>query len=238
MTAQYQIIVQNLSSQPADFYAFQDQATFQNAGSPASIKSSCLAGSSLAPHATSGSQLKFSFDKQVYAGAIGIGANEAVTRFNARISLDTTESVGIQTSAAQPISLTPLEAGQKADNYSTMSLNPLGLSTPIEKQGLPDGYFGVEIPVYTPSPTPELFCGCATINQNGTIVLSSFVSPHPNSQLYCAPVAKYFVKVGDFEVGAVVPYDTSHAATCDFTLGYQVIKVVYNPDGTFTTTGS
>lgn len=221
-----------------DFYAFQKQASFENSGTPSNILSSCLAHGPLAPHQSSGAQLDFGFDTQTYVGAKSTIASSSTTTFNACLSLVSATNAVSQTSAAQPIDLTPSTPGKTVNNFSVMTISPLGLSAPQYQQDLGAGYFGVQIPSYSPLPAPELYCGCAAFNQDGSIALSSFIAPLPNSQVNCAPVATYYVKVGNFSVGQIITYDIAQSAECDFSLGYRTITAQYNPDGTFTTRGS
>lgn len=236
MASQYKIIIENQWSQDTDFYAFQQQAGFQNSGGGLTILSSCVACGPLAPHASSGAQLVFEFDQQTYAGAKStmFSVNEAA--FNVLISLADSVETAMQTSAAQPIDLTP--ATGQSNNSTTMTVSPLGLSSPAFQSGLDTGSFGIEVPPYTSMPTPELYCGCAAINQDGSIMLSSFIAPRPNSVVMCAPEPVFFVKVGDFGVGQSITYDTSNAARCDFTQGFTVISVTYTQNGSFTIAGS
>ena len=235
MTSQHQIIIQNLSKQTISFYAFQQQAGFTNSGAKQTVQSSSLATGPLAPHATSGSQLTFGFDTQIYAGAIEPETQAAVANFSVRISFSTNEMVVSQTSAIQPVDLTP--ATGQSNNHTVLSLNPLGLSAATYQTGPPPGSFGIQVPAFNPAPSPNLYCGSAAINQNGGVTLSSFVAPQPSSQLVCAPLPVYFVKTGSHAVGEVITYDTSQAAKCDFSQGYSVFSVAYNADGTFTTKG-
>ncbi|MEX0957293.1 MAG: hypothetical protein WDZ83_19020 [Rhizobiaceae bacterium] len=235
MTSQYQIIISNLSDQAIAFYAFQEQAAFTNSGVSPTILSSCLATGTLAPQASSGSQLDFGFDTQNYVGAISNIPSSSLVAFNASISQVGAKATSSATSAIQPIELTPAASGQ-ADNFSTMTISPLGLSAPRYQSGPRAGYFGVQVPSYSPAPSQELYCGCAAINQDGSITLSSFVAPLPNSQVDCATVAIYHVKVGSFPVGQVITYDTGLSAKCDFTTGVRSIAVDYHKDGSFSTT--
>lgn len=237
MVAQLQIIVQNLSSQSQYFYVFQQQAGFGNSGITPTILSTSLECAQLAP-SSFGTQLDIAFDTQIYAGALNTNVSAAMTAFNARISFVSTLAVTSQASAAQPIELMPAPSNGTANNCSTLMINPLGLSTPQNLSTLATGSFGVQIPPYTAKPTPELFCGCAVINQNGIITLSSFIAPAPNALFTCSPRPIYYVKIGSYPVGETIIYDTSQAAECDFSTGYQVITVTYNPNGTFTTSGS
>lgn len=236
MASQYQIIIQNLSRQNTEFYAFQKQASFANSGVPASILSSSLAYGPLASNEGSGAQLDFGFDTQNYVGAKSTIAS-STTKFNACISLASVSNAVSQTSAAQPIDLTTSRPGETVNNFSVMNVTPLGLSAPHYRSGLDAGYFGVQVPSYSPTSPPELYCGCAAINQDGSITLSSFLAPLPNSQVNVAPVATFYVKVGNFPVGQIITYDIAQSAECNFALGYRTITVKYNPDGTFTTKG-
>jgi|GEM_PF-3547983 len=236
MASQFKIIIQNQSSQTTSFFAFQKEAWFDDSGATPTILTSSLASGALAPHAASGAQLTFGFDKQVYAGAKSTMTSAAMVNFNALISLVSVASSTSQTSAAQPIELTP--ASGQSDNFTVMTISPLGLSAPAYQSGLQAGSFGIQVPTYSPAPTPELYCGCAVINQDGSITLSSFIAPMPGSQVDCAPLPVYFVKAGTYTVGEVITYDTTQAAKCDFTQGYSVINVTFNQDGSFTTSGS
>lgn len=237
MATQFKIIIRNLSSQAQDFYVFQQQAAFGYQAAPPGILTTCLACAALAP-ASYGAQLDFGFDTQVYAGALNTNASAGVTAFAVTIAPVNTLAITSQTSAAQPIDLTPSPPDSTANNCSSLTVNPLGLSAPQNLSSLAAGCFGVQVPPFTPKPAPELYCGSAVINQSGIIVLSSFIAPNPNALLTCAPAPVYFVKIGNYPVASVIAYDTTLAARCDFSTGYQVITVKYNPDGSFTTTGS
>jgi hypothetical protein len=238
MTSQYQIIVKNMSAKNMTFYAFQKQASFTNSGATLSILSSSLASGLLAPNSSSGAQLGFGFDTQIFVGAKSNISSSAAAVFNASISSVSAKNVSSEASATQPIDLTTSTPGETPNNFSVLTLNPLGLSSAHYQSGLDAGYFGIQVPSYSPAPSPTLYCGCAAINQDGSITLSSYIAPAPNSQVGCAPVATYYVKVGSVPVGQMITYETSQSAECDFTLGYRTVSVQYNNDGSFTTKGS
>lgn len=238
MAPQYQMIIKNMSGQDLFFYAYQQQAAFANSGATLSILSSSLAFGRLAPNDSSGAQLDFRFDAQNYVGAKSRIPSTSLATFNASISPAIAKNTTGETSAIQPIELTTSTPSESVDNYSVLTVCPLGLSSAHYQQDLDAGYFGVQVPSFSPSSLPELYCGCAAINQDGSVTLSSFISPLPNSQVYCAPVPTYYVKVGNVPVGQLITYGTEQSAKCDFTLGYRVINVNYENDGSFTTKGS
>ncbi|MBU4433768.1 MAG: hypothetical protein KKC14_05045 [Alphaproteobacteria bacterium] len=234
MTSKYKIIIKNLSSTTGNFYAFQAQASF--AGITTDIMSSSLAYGPLAPNASSGAQLNFSFDTQNYVGTTSNISPSNMEDFNARISLVNVSAATSQASAIQPIDLTTSTPSQVVENFSALTVSPLGLSAPTYQSGLQAGCFGVQIPPFSPSTSLDLYCGCASINQDGSIILSSFISPNPNSSIYCSPTPIYYVKFGDFPVGSIISYSTSNSAICDFSTGNDTISVQYNANGTFTVT--
>jgi hypothetical protein len=238
MASQYSIIIKNMSAQAMSFYAFQKQASFTNSGVTPTILSSSLASGALAPNASSGAQLDFGFDIQNYAGAKSTVTSSSQLKFNASLSMVSAKNATSGAAAVQPIGLTTSPPSQTVDNSSVLTVSPLGLSAATYQPGLNAGCFGIQVPSYTPTPVPQLYCGCAAINQDGSITLSSFITPLPNSQVYCAPSATYYVSAGNISVGQTIPYATSQAAECDFTPGYTVITVQYNNDGSFTTKGS
>ncbi len=238
MASQYSIIIKNMAAQTMSFYAFQKQASFNSSGATPTILSSSLASGTLAPNASSGAQLDFSFDAQNYAGAKSTATSASQIKFNASIAVASAKSAISSAAAVQPIDLTTSTPGQRVNNFSTLTISPLGLSAATYQAGLVSGFFGIQVPSYTPAPVPQLYCGCAAINQDGSITLSSFIDPLPNGQVYCAPYATYYVKVGAVSVGEIVTYGTNQVAECDFTAGYTVVNVQYESNGSFTTKGS
>ena len=238
MTSQYNIIIKNMSSSTMSFYVFQKQSSFTNAGSSPSVISSSLASGTLYPYSSYGSQLGFSFDAQVYVGAKSNNTASYSSTFNAKISLASAANTVSETSAVQPIDLTTSTAGASVNNFSNLSISPLGLSAAFYQSGLTAGSFGIQVPSYSPSASLKLYFGNAVINQDGSIILSSFVTPPPSGQPCCSPQAIYYVKVGSQAAGQVITYDTSNTGLCDFTTGYSTISVQYNSNGTYSTSGT
>lgn len=233
-SSSYQIIVRNQSQTTQYFYVFQKQAAFPSLTSP-SILSSSLGCQSVGNYASSGAQINFGLDMQVYAGALSTGPAVPPSQFIALISLDATRSIVSTTTAARPITLTT--SSGSPDNSTNLSLNPLGLSAPIHQSEVPVGGFAMNVPTYTPMPVPELYCGVAALNNDQAIILSSFVAPPPNVIMSCVPQQIFFVKTGYQPPGSDVSYDETNAARCDFTTGYTTFNVTYNANGTFSATG-
>jgi hypothetical protein len=138
------------------------------------------------------------------------------------------------TSAIMPVSL----SGPQPLNSTNMTINPLGLSKPTNSD-LASGTFGVAVPTYNQTEPAKLYCGNAVKNQDGSIVLSSFVAPFPNQTLTCKSEQIYYVKAGYQAIGSIVEYDitptTTNWAKCDFTSDMSTITVTYKANGTFTT---
>jgi len=229
MISQYNITIKNKSDHKLEFFVFQKQASFQNEGVDFSINSCSLAVGSLAPNKSSGAQLMFGFDKQNYIG---------VKSSNHRDSPSGCIGTLTESFAAQPVSLTSSNTGAEENNFSHLKMNSLGLSPPAYKSGIPEGSFGIRIPPYTPNPSVELSCGCAAMNQDGSVTLSSYITPLPNSNFLCRPEPIFFVKVGSHPVGAGIEYSTNQAAKCDFSTGVKSISVEYLMNGTFKTSSS
>ncbi len=238
MIASYTVIVRNFSQNANYFYVFQKVSSF-NAAQGIQIISSSLGCGSVGNYNETGSQIEFSLDAQVYAGAVstaqtGSGMRARTVLRSPVLSMSTTSA------AIQPIALTAQLNDTTSLNLTTMSLNPLGLSRPTNGPGLGVGAFGIQVPSYLPLPSPALFCGNAVTLKSGIVVLSSFVPAPQNQLLSCSPQSIYFIKVGNKPEGLPVDYDPnpSTSAVCDFTTGYRTIIVQYNPDGTFSLVSS
>ncbi|KPH06539.1 hypothetical protein CO657_27820 (plasmid) [Rhizobium acidisoli] len=236
-SSSYQIIVRNLSQTTQYFYVFQKQAAFPSSlPSPASILSGSLGCQSVGNYASSGAQINFGLDSQVYAGALSTKQSASSSQLIALISLNAaTRSIVTSTTAARPVALTTADGSP--DNSTTLTLDPLGLSAPANQTGIAIGGFGMNVPSYTPLPNPELYCGVAALNSSEAIILSSFIAPTPNAVMNCVPKQIFFVKMGYQPMGSMVAYDESNAACCDFTTGYATYTVTYNANGTFSATG-
>lgn len=157
-----------------------------------SILSSCLGCGQVGNYDSTKAEITFGLDAQVYAGAISTMAPQPPSQFIAMIATSTSRAMVTSTSAAQPVSL----SGTQPMNATKMTINPLGLTTPTTMDTLPQGAFAVAVPTYNQTVPPKLYCGNAVINQDGSIVLSSYVAPPPNQTLVCTPKQIYFVGLG------------------------------------------
>jgi len=233
----YQIIVRNLSQNAQYFYVFQKRATFQPPTSPTSTFCCSLGCQNVGNYGSSGAQIIFKLDRQIYAGAISTAAPIPPSQPSASNSLRTSALLVSTTSTARAIALTTASGGSSTGNSSELMLNPLGLTTPTYKSSVSVGAFAIVVPSYTPTPSPELFCGVAALNTNQTVILSSFIAPAPNATMSCAPEQIFFVNTGYQSAGSVLTYDESNSARCDFTTGYGTITATYNSNGTFSVAG-
>ena len=222
------ILVRNTSNTTQYFYLLQQQAVITPASS---ILSSCLGCGQVGNYDSTGAQITFSFDAQVYAGAISTMALQPPSQFIAMIATSTSGANVTSTSA-----ITAVLSGSPPLNSTTMTINPLGLSKPTNSDLAP-GTFGVAVPTYNQTEPAKLYCGNAVINQDGSIVLSSFVAPFPNQNLTCKSEQIYYVKAGYHAIGSIVEYEITptNSAKCDFTSDMSTITVTYKANGTFTT---
>lgn len=232
MATSLQILVRNMSANPQYFYLFQQQAGFSSM-SPAMISSSSLGCQEIGNYNATGAQICFRLDSQVYAGAISTMEPVPPTDMIAMISLSPSLVMETSSSSSQPVTLT----GTQPMNFTTMSINPLGLSQATNNSSVQSGSFAVDVPSYIPTLPPKLYCGVAVTSSDGRVVLSSYVAPNPNQTLTCTPRPIYYVKIGYQSTGSVVTYDTTNTAKCDFSTGLTSMTVIYNADGTFTTHG-
>lgn len=234
MTNQYTILLRNLSAATQPFYVFQKQAVFLDPGAITTPLTNSLGSRSLAPYSGSGAQLNFSFDSQVYAGAVST-MTSAPTTGDTSTSPSTALFSSTQSEAYQPVTLSQFPGDSMSRNQTTLGLYPLSLSIPVNVPNENAGYFSVQVPAFAPSTVPQLYCGNACLDSSGIVTLSSYVNPTPNVFLYCSVQPVYYVKVGNYSVGTRILYDTKTAAACSFLNGVSTILVTYNPDGTFCT---
>ncbi|MDY8109886.1 hypothetical protein U0C82_12125 [Fulvimarina sp. 2208YS6-2-32] len=230
MNTSFTIVIENRSAADAAFFVFQEQAGFAGLAEP-KIFSNCLATGRLAPQDRSGAQLVVALDRSVRAGAtrrnqaIGGKRSAAPTRFGGAIVS--------RASASQPVVLATGSQADEPANAVTLAVDPLGLSAAVHRPGLGGDAFGLQVPPFAVEHRDDLCCGNAFLDENGLVILSSFVAPPPNVDLRISPVPVFYVRSGSAEVGRPVRYDTTHAARCDFTSGRMVFAVRYNADGTF-----
>lgn len=232
MASQYTILIRNGSDTAQSFYVFQKQAEFQDPNPVEAPLTNSLGSRSLAPYASSGAQLNVSFDTQIFAGA-----TSTLTSSPTATAAKTTQARAVvtQSEASQPIAPTVSPTDTTAKNQTLLGLYPLSLSVPVNVPNANVGYFAIQVPTFTPSPVPQVYCGCATRDSSGVVTLSSYISPTPNATLLCKVEPTYYVKVGNQPLGTPIQYDTTNAAACLFSWGVTTIIVTYNRDGTFST---
>ncbi|MFZ9789362.1 MAG: hypothetical protein ACO3C3_13535, partial [Burkholderiaceae bacterium] len=179
------ILVQNRSNTPQYFYVVQQQADFsiQGASIGSSKLSSCLGCGQVGNYDSTKAEITFGLDAQVYAGAISTMAPQPPSQFIAMIATSASGAMVTSTSAAQPVSL----SGTQPMHATKMTINPLGLSTPTTMDTLAQGAFAVAVPPYNQTDPPKLYCGNAVINQDGSIVLSSYVAPPQTRRSFVRP---------------------------------------------------
>ncbi|MGE7418244.1 hypothetical protein [Methylobacterium tarhaniae] len=210
------INVTNNELQAQNLFFFQQPAVY--AGGP-QVYSNSLYTALLGNSAQTGGILTFQVNLQYYAG----------------VQQATQPPQEGQTSgyasASQPIDLAP--SSGTANDWTTATLNPLGLSKPTQGSTVQQGAFRISMPSFTP---PALYNVGSAVAANGGIVLSNFVQASPNSNTDCQPILKYYVATGSYTPGTVMNFTQSsqNSALCDFTGGYTVINVTLNNDGTWT----
>lgn len=227
----YTIVVRNMSATTQYFHVFQQQATFHPAVAASSILSGSLGCQAVGNYDATGASIDFEMGAEIYAGAISTAPAVPPSRSARARTM-------VKVASTNVVRAIDLASGSTtALDCTTLSVSPLGMSSPVNQTGIAEGAFGVNVPSYTPTPDPQLYCGLATINGNGSVLLSSYIAPPPNATMTCAPTQIFYVKTGYKADGDVVAYDTTNAASCDFTTGYTRMNVTYNANGTFSTQG-
>lgn len=216
MSTQLTINLQNQNS-TQEFYFFQRPAIYSGGGQ---VYSNCLYSQTLQNFDAGGSVLTFQISLQYYAG---IEQAHGTPRIG--------EPSGFSF-ATRPVDLAPLIS--TANDWTTASLNPLGLSTPAPPVAVRPGAFRITTPVYA---EPEVYNVGLALEVNGGIMLSNFVVADPSSNTDCLPMLIYYVQTGSCMPGSVIDFTQSsvNAAMCDFTGGRSTINVTLNADGTWMT---
>lgn len=211
------INVKNLESSTQNFYFFQQPSVYTGG---ATVYSNSLYSQALGNYDQTGSILTFQVNMQYFAGIQQASQPPAVG-----------QSSGFA-SASRAIDLAP--SSGTANDWTTASVNPLGLSVPVAGTGVQPGAFRITTPSFAP---PAIYNVGSAVSVNGGIVLSNFVQANPASNTDCQPILKYYVQTGQYTPGTVMNFTQSsvNAATCDFTGGYSTINVTLNPDGTWAT---
>lgn len=216
------INVKNNTNYVQNFFFFQAPA--QYSGGP-QVYSNSLYTSALGPYATTGAVLTFQLMLQYYAGVQQQTKPPAVG------------SPSGSTAASQAIGLTPASGGPATNNFTQMSVNPLGLSVPTPSTAPQPGSFRIATPPYNSS-LQNYNAGSAVLNVDSSITLSNFVTAQPQSNIDCQPVLQFYVATGTYTPGTVMNFTQSSqgAALCDATSGFGTFSVVYNPDGSWAVT--
>lgn len=210
------INVMNNSSSTQSFYVFQQPANFAGGGM---AYSDSLYARALGPYQQTGSVLTFQAASQPYACIQQAHGNP---------------QVGQPSGYASASKAIDLAAGGGASNDATQaSVQPLGLSPPQYAPGVQPGAFRVTTTSYAPNETYNV--GQA-VQVGGGLVLSSFVTAYPSSNIDCEPVPRFYVQTGNYTPGTVINFGQAsrNAAQCDFSGGHSVIDVTFNMDGTWT----
>jgi hypothetical protein len=141
MATSQQIPVRNMATDSHYFFVFQQQATFTTSSNQTEIYSSSLGCQEIGNYSTTGAQITFDLDAQVYAGAI---STMAPLPPSSLIALMTTSPLAMETSssASQPVNL----SGTQPMNFTEMSIHPLGLSAPTTNTSLNAATFGIQVP--------------------------------------------------------------------------------------------
>jgi len=210
------INVTNLESAAQNIFFFQQPAIYTGG---AQVYSNSLFSQLLGNYDQTGTILTFQVNMQFYAGIQQAHSTPKVGHSSG------------YSSASRPIDLAP--ASGTANDWTTASVNPLGLTPPTSGSGVEPGAFRITTPVYDP---PAIYNVGSAVNVNGGIVLSNFVIADPNSNTDCQPILTYYVATGNYTPGTVMNFTQSStsAATCDFTGGYTIIDVALGANGSWT----
>jgi hypothetical protein len=211
------INVKNLESATQNFYFFQQPAIYTGG---AQVYSNSLFSQSLGNYGDTGSILTFQVNLQFYAGIQQAHSTPQVG-----------QSSGYS-SASRAIDLAP--ASGTANDWTTASVSPLGLTAPTVGTGVQAGAFRITTPQYSP---PAIYNIGSAVEANGGIVLSNFVVANPSNNTDCQPILKYYVQTGTYTPGTVMDFTASsvNAALCDFTGGHSVVDVTLNANGSWAT---
>lgn len=212
------INVKNMGASTQEFFFFQQPAVYSG-GSV--VYTNSLYSQSLGNYEETGAELTFQVNMQYYAGI-----QQAHTK-------PTVGQSSGYASASRPIDLTPSTGSAK--NWTTASIDPLGLSPPTSSADVQLGAFRITTPTY--SSPPAIYNVGSAVEVNGGITLSNFVVANPSSHTDCQPILTYYVQTGKYTAGKVMNFTQSsiNAAVCDFTGGYSIINVRLKADGSWAT---
>ena len=220
MAAPITINVTNGSNTLQNFFFFQQPAQY-SATTP--VYSNSLYTAPLLPASSSGAVLSFTPILQPYAGVQQQTQPPQVGQLAGLLA------------ARQSIAVA-VAGGAPANDTTTMTVSPsLGLSVPVPSTpGPPAGSFRTVVPTFNPV-LANYNAGLAVQSISGQIILSSFVTAQPTSNLDCQPVPVFYVATGSYSAGTVIEFadSSANAARCDTTPGYTTFNVTYNADGTW-----
>ncbi|AXA43696.1 hypothetical protein [Rhizobium leguminosarum] len=149
--------VKNYESQTQNFYFFQQPAIYTGGGE---VYSNSLFAQSLGNYDNTGAILTFQVNLQYYAG---------IQQANTPPQIGASSGYS---SASRAIDLAPSSGGGgKPNDWTTATVNPLGLSSPIYGEGVQPGAFRVTTPVFN---SPPYFNVGSAVAVNGGIVLSNW----------------------------------------------------------------
>ncbi|EJB07188.1 hypothetical protein Rleg9DRAFT_6192 [Rhizobium leguminosarum bv. trifolii WSM597] len=214
------INVKNYESQTQNFYFFQQPAIYTGGGQ---VYSNSLFSQSLGNYDATGAILTFQVNLQYYAG---------IQQANTPPQIGASSGYA---SASRAIDLAPGSGGSgRPNDWTTATVNPLGLSAPIYGEGVQPGAFRITTPVFN---SPPYYNVGSAVAVKGGIVLSNFVQANPASNTDCQPVLKYYVQTGSYTPGVLMNFSQSsvNAALCDFTGRSYTCNVSLKSDGTWTT---
>ncbi|PHY17513.1 hypothetical protein [Caulobacter sp. BP25] len=212
------INVTNLGASTQEFFFFQQPAVYSGG---ANVYSNSLYSQKLGNYDETGAELTFQVNMQYYAGI-----QQAHT-------IPTIGQSSGYASASRAIELTP--ATGSAKNWTTATVDPLGLSPTASSSDVQLGAFRITTPTY--SSPPAIYNVGSAVEVNGGITLSNFVVANPSSHTDCQPILKYYVQTGKYTAGTVMNFTQSsiNSAVCDFTGGFSIINVTLNADGSWST---
>lgn len=214
------INVTNLENSVQDIFFFQHPANYTGGGQ---VYSNSLYSQRLGNHDQTGTILTFQVNMQFYAGIQQAHSTPKVGN-----------SSGFS-SACRPIDLAPVSG--TANDWTSASVDPLGLSPAASGTGVQPGAFRITTPIYNP---PAIYNVGSAVNVNDGIVLSNFVVADPNSNTDCEPILTFYVATGNYTPGTIMNFTQSSAsaAICDFTGGYTTIDVALGANGAWDIVGA
>ncbi len=205
MSSLITLTIASALAEAQNIYVFQVPADYAG-GQPAYVNS--LGTLALAPPVapdTEGVPSPFPIDLSEMAGLqSGSGQNPVVGKPSGKGKLIT--------QAMNLSSVPPL-------NNTRMTQSPLALSAATYNSNIQPNLFCITTEVYS---SINIYNAGSAITANETKVLSNFVVAEPNQDIFCQPIDKFYVAVGNVAAGTVIDFNTvaPTAALCDFTKGY------------------